>query len=100
MAPSAEAQVAQAEIQVALRTRMIQSGEYSRIMDALRAQLDEAAWEDRVRDLAREKARAQEPPNLQALVNDLEPTALDMIPADARAKVEAMVRAFVDQVVE
>lgn len=30
MAPSAEAQAAQADIQVALRTRMIQSGEYSR----------------------------------------------------------------------
>ncbi|GAA5992005.1 hypothetical protein JCM10908_000692 [Rhodotorula pacifica] len=100
MAPSADLQTAQQDIQAALRTRMIQSGEYSRIMDTLRSKLDEAGWEDRVRDIAREKARGQEPPNLQALVNDLEPTALDMIPADARAEVEALVRAFVEKSIE
>ncbi|POY71313.1 hypothetical protein BMF94_5625 [Rhodotorula taiwanensis] len=100
MAPSVDAQTAQLDIQAALRTRMIQSGEYSKIMDALRLKLDEAGWEDRVRDLAREKARAQEPPNLQGLVNELEPTALDMIPPEARAEVEAMVRAFVEKSIE
>ncbi|TKA49939.1 hypothetical protein B0A53_06542, partial [Rhodotorula sp. CCFEE 5036] len=71
MTSSAEVQSAQQDIQAALRTRMIQSGEYSKIMEALRSKLDEAGWEDRVRDLAREKARGQEPPNLQELVNDL-----------------------------
>lgn len=75
---------------------------------------------------APEKARGQEPPNLQELVNDLEPTALgtyasprrsflaffpyaradiatlraDMIPTDARTQVEAMVRAFVEKSIE
>ncbi|GAA5968626.1 hypothetical protein JCM8115_003663 [Rhodotorula mucilaginosa] len=100
MTSSAEVQSAQQDIQAALRTRMIQSGEYSKIVEALRSKLDEAGWEDRVRDLAREKARGQEPPNLQELVNDLEPTALDMIPTDARTQVEAMVRAFVEKSIE
>ncbi|KPV78350.1 uncharacterized protein RHOBADRAFT_49154 [Rhodotorula graminis WP1] len=83
-----------------LRARLVESGEYSRIMDVLRAKLDDAGWEDSVRDAARERARVQDPPSLQALVAELEPQALGMIPADARAEVEAMVRAFVEKTVE
>ncbi|BGP36616.1 SAGA histone acetylase and TREX-2 complexes component [Rhodotorula kratochvilovae] len=88
------------ELHDLLRARLVQSGEYSRIMDALRAKLDASGWEDTVRDAAREKARTQDPPSLQALVADLEPQALGMIPAEARAEVEAMVRAFVEKSVE
>ncbi|BGP21511.1 enhancerof yellow 2 [Rhodotorula toruloides] len=90
----------QQDLYAALRTRMIQSGEYSRIMDAVRTKLDESGWEDQVRDAAREKARSQDPPNLHLLVRDLEPTALNMVPQDARAEIEAMVREFVEKSVE
>ncbi|GJN91522.1 hypothetical protein Rhopal_004545-T1 [Rhodotorula paludigena] len=98
MAPAP--QLAQQDLHDALRTRMLQSGHYSTILDALRTKLEASGWEDQVRDLAREKARGQDPPNLQALVQDLEPTALGMIPAEARAEIEAMVRAFVEKSTE
>ncbi|GAA5859559.1 hypothetical protein JCM8547_006140 [Rhodosporidiobolus lusitaniae] len=90
----------QQDLYQAVRSRLVQSGEYSRILDALKAKLDEAGWEDKVRDVAREKARVQDPPNLQALTGEVEPAALDMIPADVRTEIEAMVRAFVDKSVE
>ncbi|TNY20601.1 transcription factor e(y)2-domain-containing protein [Rhodotorula diobovata] len=99
-APTAAPQLPSQDLHDLLRARLVQSGEYSRIMDALRAKLDAARWEDSVRDAAREKARAQDPPSLQALVAELEPQALGMIPAEARAEVEAMVRAFVEKSVE
>ncbi|GAA6006432.1 hypothetical protein JCM10207_004933 [Rhodosporidiobolus poonsookiae] len=102
MAPTATSapQQSQQDLHSALRSRLLESGEYSRVLDVLKAKLDQAGWEDQVRDIAREKARVQDPPNLQALVADLEPTALGMIPAEVRAEVEEMVRAFVEKSVE
>ncbi|GAA6031864.1 hypothetical protein JCM8097_003308 [Rhodosporidiobolus ruineniae] len=99
MAPQ-QPQLAQQDLHDALRTRLIQSGEYSRVLETFRAKIEQTGWEDQLRDLAREKARAQDPPNLQALVNELEPAARDLLPADIRAEVDAMVRAFVEKSVE
>ncbi|GAA5827056.1 hypothetical protein JCM11251_002225 [Rhodosporidiobolus azoricus] len=90
----------QQDLHDALRSRLISSGEYSRVLETLKAKLDEQGWEDKVRDVAREKARAQNPPNLQGLVEEVEHTALEMIPPEVRAEVEAMVRAFVEKSVE
>ncbi|BGP12602.1 hypothetical protein JCM10213_008739 [Rhodosporidiobolus nylandii] len=99
-AQQAPPQLAQQDLHDALRSRLIQSGEYSRVLDALKEKLDKVGWEDRVRDAAREKARAQDPPSLQGLIGELEPEALEMIPPEVKAEVEAMVRAFVEKSVE
>ncbi|GAA5898671.1 hypothetical protein JCM6882_000892 [Rhodosporidiobolus microsporus] len=104
MAPSAAPPTStlapQQDLHDALRSRLVSSGEYSRVLETLKAKLDEAGWEDQVRDVAREKARAQSQPSLKGLVDELEPTALGMIPPEVRAEVEAMVRAFVEKSVE
>ncbi|GAA5894321.1 hypothetical protein JCM5296_005137 [Sporobolomyces johnsonii] len=97
---TAEPQLSQQDLHDALRTRLIQSGEYSRVMEVLRQRLDDAAWADQVRHVAREKARVQDPPNLHKLIEELEPTALGMIPPEVRAEVEKMVQSFVSQAVE
>ncbi|CEQ38889.1 SPOSA6832_00363 [Sporobolomyces salmonicolor] len=97
---AAAPQLSRQDLHDALRTRLIQSGEYSRVMEVLRHRLDAAAWADQVRDVAREKARVQDPPNLHQLIEELEPTALGMIPPEVRAEVEKMVQSFVSQAVE
>ncbi|GAA5925328.1 hypothetical protein JCM10213_008761 [Rhodosporidiobolus nylandii] len=55
-AQQAPPQLAQQDLHDALRSRLIQSGEYSRLLDALMEKLDKVGWEDRVRDAAIEKA--------------------------------------------
>ncbi|ORY85312.1 transcription factor e(y)2-domain-containing protein [Leucosporidium creatinivorum] len=87
-------------IQAALRSRLIESGEYEKLLGVLKTRLDEAGWEDGVRGVAREKARVQEPPNLQGLVNEIEPSALDSVPASVRSEIEGMLQKFVEKNVE
>ncbi|GAA5843617.1 hypothetical protein JCM5353_007281 [Sporobolomyces roseus] len=88
------------DLQAALRTRLIQSGEYSRVMETLRARLDSVDWQDQVRDLAREQARSTEQPHLGELIQRIEPKALEMIPDEIRREVEEMMREFVKKSVE
>ncbi|KAM0793219.1 hypothetical protein ACM66B_000686 [Microbotryomycetes sp. NB124-2] len=87
-------------IQAALQSRMIDSGEYDIIVQALKTKLDQVGWQDSIRALAREKARYQDPPSLNKLVQELESTALDSVPASVRSEIEQMVEAFVQKNVE
>ncbi|KAK4704811.1 enhancer of yellow 2 transcription factor, partial [Phenoliferia sp. Uapishka_3] len=71
-----------------------------RLLGILKTRLDQAGWEDNLRGVAREKARGQEPPNLQLLVKDLEPEALKTVPLDVRTEIEELIRNFVEKNVE
>ncbi|KAK4058058.1 SAGA histone acetylase and TREX-2 complexes component [Microbotryomycetes sp. JL221] len=87
-------------LQAALQSRMIQSGEYDMIVESLKTKLDQVGWQDSIRALAREKARYQDPPSLNKLVQELESTALDSVPASVKAEIEQMVQSFVEKNVE
>ncbi|GAA5969324.1 hypothetical protein JCM11641_007552 [Rhodosporidiobolus odoratus] len=101
-APSQQAQQQQAQqdLHAALRTRLIESGEYSRVLEVLREGLEKEGWEDTVRDVTREKARIQDPPSLQGLIDAVQPEALSSVPPALKAEVEAMIKAFVEKSVE
>ncbi|GAA6061046.1 hypothetical protein JCM10212_004620 [Sporobolomyces blumeae] len=99
--------LSQADLEAALRTRLIQSGEYSRIMELLRTRLTESNWNDQVRHLAREGARIPEGAgpdakmvHLGQLVDQIEPKALELIPQEVKQEIEDLVHAFVKKSVE
>ncbi|KAM0756001.1 hypothetical protein T439DRAFT_351730 [Meredithblackwellia eburnea MCA 4105] len=96
-AGSSSQQQQQAELQAALKARLIQSGE---MLGVLKTKLDEAGWEDKLRSTAREKARGQEPPSLNNLVKELEPHALETVPVNVRKEIEDMLQKFVEKNVE
>ncbi|GAA5922053.1 Sus1p [Sporobolomyces koalae] len=93
------------DLEAALRTRLVQSGEYSKVMERLRTRLNESNWNDQVRDLAREESRGDDsnstnPPHLTQLLESIEPRALDLIPQEVRQEIQAMVHEFVKKSVE
>ncbi|GAA5875910.1 hypothetical protein JCM16303_004041 [Sporobolomyces ruberrimus] len=89
------------DLETALRTRLIQSGEYSKVMERLRASLSDSNWNDQVRDLAREEARnSADTPHLGNLINSIEPQALEMIPKEVREEIQSMIHEFVKKSVE
>ncbi|GAA5993869.1 hypothetical protein JCM5350_006825 [Sporobolomyces pararoseus] len=100
MSPTA-APLSHADLQAALRTRLIQSGEYSKVMETLRSRLNESNWNDQVRDLAREQARnTADTPHLASLISTIEPQALDLIPEEVRKEIQEMIHEFVKKSVE
>ncbi|OWZ32203.1 protein SUS1 [Cryptococcus neoformans AD2-60a] len=59
----------------AIRQRMLETGDWERIQKLLRAHLEESGWVDDLKDLAEEKARAQDVPNLESLVKQISESA-------------------------
>ncbi|OWZ48486.1 protein SUS1 [Cryptococcus neoformans c45] len=59
----------------AIRQRMLETGDWERIQKLLRAHLEESGWVDDLKDLAEEKARAQDVPNLESLVKQISVSA-------------------------
>ncbi|GAA5950955.1 hypothetical protein JCM3765_004639 [Sporobolomyces pararoseus] len=99
MSPTAP--LSHTDLQTALRTRLIQSGEYSKVMETLRNRLNESNWNDKVRDLAREQARnTADTPHLGNLIKTIEPQALDLIPEEIRIEIQEMIHEFVKKSVE
>ncbi|GAA6022499.1 hypothetical protein JCM11491_001697 [Sporobolomyces phaffii] len=95
------APLAPADLEAALRTRLIQSGEYSKVMDRLRTALGESNWHDQVRDLAREQARnTADTPHVGSLIESIEPQALELIPQEVRNEIQALMHDFVKKSVE
>ncbi|CED83947.1 enhance of yellow 2 like protein [Phaffia rhodozyma] len=90
----------QDDIAQAIKKRMIESGEWNRILRTLKIRLEDSGWEDKVRADAREQARSMETLNLEALLQSITPTASSSVPKDVKSDVENMIRQFLDENVE
>ncbi|SGY29694.1 BQ5605_C002g01076 [Microbotryum silenes-dioicae] len=62
------------QLESALRDRLINSGEYDRLLILLKQRLDKTGWQDQVRGIAREQARSDNV-KLLSLIDQVEPTA-------------------------
>ncbi|ORY25338.1 transcription factor e(y)2-domain-containing protein [Naematelia encephala] len=83
-----------------VRRRLLETGDWDRISQLLRAKLEEVGWDDDLKDLAKEKARAQETPNLRDLLVEVNPQAQKMIPGSIRRAVLQEIEAVLDREVE
>ncbi|WWC67610.1 transcription and mRNA export factor SUS1 [Kwoniella pini CBS 10737] len=84
----------------AIRQRLMETGDWDRIQKLLREQLEENGWVDDLKDLAKEKARAQETPNLGNLIKEISETARGMINESTRRDVAQEIEAVLDREVD
>ncbi|WWC59127.1 transcription and mRNA export factor SUS1 [Kwoniella dejecticola CBS 10117] len=84
----------------AIRQRLMETGDWDRIQKLLREQLEENGWVDDLKDLAKEKARAQETPNLENLIKEISETARGMISESTRRDVAQEIEAVLDREVD
>ncbi|WRT65094.1 transcription and mRNA export factor SUS1 [Kwoniella shivajii] len=83
-----------------IRQRLMETGDWDRIQKSLRNQLEENGWVDDLKDLAKEKARAQETPNLEGLIKEISETARGMISDNTRRDVVQEIEAVLDREVD
>lgn len=79
--------------------KLQQNGEWDRIYVELSDQLNELGWIDDLYDTAKERSR-DDKTNLQRLLEDLKPTAVNGIPKELRTKIVAMIQASIERVVQ
>merc|ERR1711939_266098 len=84
----------------ALRSRLVQQGEYDRLLQLLRTKLDHSGWQDHLRAHARDKVRVPDAPRVPELVEQITPFAQQTLPDDVRRELGLLVRQFIDQNVE
>ncbi|SCZ90996.1 BZ3500_MvSof-1268-A1-R1_Chr1-3g02459 [Microbotryum saponariae] len=97
--PSHPAPTEAQQLESALRDRLINSGEYDRLLILLKQRLDKTGWQDQVRGIAREQARGDNV-KLLSLVDQVEPTAFGLIPAEVTQEMEKLMAEFVKKNVE
>ncbi|ORX33483.1 transcription factor e(y)2-domain-containing protein [Kockovaella imperatae] len=88
------------EVMDQIKKRLLETGDWERISRALRAQLEEAGWEDELKDLAKERVRAQSTPSLQALLEEISAQANKMIPPHIQKAVQQEIEAALEREVE
>ncbi|WVN88799.1 transcription and mRNA export factor SUS1 [Cryptococcus depauperatus CBS 7841] len=84
----------------AIRQRLLETGDWDRIRKLLQAHLEESGWVDDLKDLAKEKARSQETPNLQALVSEICKTAAGMVNENVKNDVMLEIEGVLDREVD
>ncbi|ODN75276.1 transcription and mRNA export factor SUS1 [Cryptococcus amylolentus CBS 6039] len=84
----------------AIRQRLMETGDWERIQKLLRAHLEESGWVDDLKDLAKERARAQEMPNLEALVKEISENAAGMVNESVRRDVTVEIESVLDREVD
>ncbi|KAK4689786.1 enhancer of yellow 2 transcription factor, partial [Tremellales sp. Uapishka_1] len=83
-----------------VKARLIQTGEWDRIANVLRAQLEESGFEDDLKDLAKEKVRNQPTPNLEGLMEELAPLIHTLMFSDARETVVQQIEVALERIIE
>jgi len=95
MAPALNSQVDALYPQI--RKRLIESGEWDRIISTLKERLSENGWLDKVRDQSKETARAMNPLSFEKLLEDIDPQARSTVPPAIQKEITILIRAFVDK---
>ncbi|KAK0540213.1 SAGA histone acetylase and TREX-2 complexes component [Tilletia horrida] len=88
------------ELFSALHQRMVQSGDWNRILGILRRMLEDCGYEEALQTFATEQAREQERLQLRPLLAVLSPHAKETLPTHVREHIGALIRDFLDRNVE
>ncbi|KAF8725230.1 hypothetical protein AX14_008225 [Amanita brunnescens Koide BX004] len=80
-----------------LRRRMVETGEWDRIMFVLSSKLSEDGWLDELKDYSKEKARRIENLAFQPLLADVLAFTQNAVPAQVEKEIKALIRQFLEQ---
>ncbi|KAL4072007.1 transcription factor e(y)2-domain-containing protein [Scleroderma yunnanense] len=75
--------------------RMVESGEWDRILRVLSNRLSEQGWSGSVHDRAKERARTMDPPFFQTILEEVSRYAQATVPPAVKDEVTKKIREFV-----
>ncbi|KAF8317430.1 hypothetical protein DL93DRAFT_2077092 [Clavulina sp. PMI_390] len=79
-----------------LQTRMLRSGEWERIFNQLKQELNESGWTDIIMDRAREECRQAPSLSVRTVERNVANGAQALISADTRAVILEEIRQFIE----
>ncbi|KAF8331015.1 hypothetical protein F5887DRAFT_76839 [Amanita rubescens] len=80
-----------------LRRRMVETGEWDRIMFVLSSKLSEDGWLDELKDHSKEKARGTEHLAFQPLLDNVLAFTQKAIPVQIEKEIKSLIRQFLEQ---
>ncbi|KAH7886640.1 transcription factor e(y)2-domain-containing protein [Phlebopus sp. FC_14] len=75
--------------------RMVESGEWDRILRLLAAKLSEHGWSDELCHRAKERARAMDPLSFRAVLEEISPHAQVTVPLAVKREITNLIRQYV-----
>ncbi|KAG6373584.1 transcription factor e(y)2-domain-containing protein [Boletus reticuloceps] len=83
------------EFYVEIHRRMVESGEWDRILRLLTSKLSEHGWVDEIRHRAKERARSMDALSFRLLLEEIMPPAQASIPPAVKREVTNILRQYV-----
>ncbi|KAI5992637.1 transcription factor e(y)2-domain-containing protein [Pisolithus marmoratus] len=78
-----------------IHRRMVESGEWDRILRVLSAKLSEQGWSDDLYHRAKERARMMDPPLFKTILDEISLHAKATVPLSVKHEMTAQIRQFV-----
>lgn len=82
---------------VEVHRRMVESGEWDRILHQLSSKLSESGWTDDLLHRAKENSRSMEPLSLQAILQELLSHAQTSVPLSVKREIATLIKQFVKE---
>ncbi|PFH47877.1 hypothetical protein AMATHDRAFT_151105 [Amanita thiersii Skay4041] len=80
-----------------IRRRMVETGEWDRIVYVLSAKLGEDGWMDDLKDRSKEYARSMDPLSFQSLLDDLTDHGHKAVPVQTTKEIRFLIRQYLEQ---
>ncbi|GLB42991.1 putative transcription factor e(y)2 [Lyophyllum shimeji] len=80
-----------------IHRRLVNSGEWDRILSNLASKLNESGWSDDLLHRSKERARVMEPLSFQALFDEFAPNAQGSLPLAIKREIMAQIREYVEK---
>ncbi|KAF8530128.1 transcription factor e(y)2-domain-containing protein [Hysterangium stoloniferum] len=77
--------------------RLVQTGEWDRILGVLAQKLNETGWMDDMRHRGKEAARNLESPKFRTILEQVEPQAQSSIPLPVKQEVMVLITQFLEK---
>ncbi|KIK38185.1 hypothetical protein CY34DRAFT_809624 [Suillus luteus UH-Slu-Lm8-n1] len=82
---------------VEVHRRMIESGEWDRILHQLSSKLSESGWTDDLLHRAKENSRSMDPLSLQTILQELLSHAQTSVPLSVKREITTLIKQFVKE---
>jgi len=76
--------------------RLVETGEWDRILLTLTRKLNESGWLDDIHNQSKESAKTASPLNFSALFAEFQPDAQTSVPLTVKSEVENMIRQYLE----
>lgn len=86
-----------ASLHVQIQRRLVESGEWDRIMSIFASKVNECGWADDLRHRSKEHARAMEPLSFEGLLNEFAPHVQTSLPPAVKHEIMALIRLYVEK---